>query len=486
VTAVRWPRPWRSLRGRLALGFIVGLVVSSAIFTIVGSSLIRTESTRTAREEFDRQAEAVGALVSRQAQRLLPRAQCYSFRVQNLEALAGRGTQIFYVGLPLCPGSTTRATFGLPKVASAQISQQELLAKGVQRIDFTLPSTGARREASAAPIIVGGAPFGAVVLARPPGTFGSAFPDVLTRVALAAGIGLVVALVVVIWVTRRATRPLREMERATAQVARGDMRIAVSGGGARELEELAASFNEMVRQLAQRDAVSRDFLMRVTHDLRTPLTAIRGHAAALADGIVPEEETPRSLAAIESEAARLETLVSDLLDMAKLDAHRFRLDLAEVDARELLESAFDAFGSEAARRGVSYERRVAPLAPLVTDGARVRQIVANLLENALRWTPPGGRVELDAGPRARGGLVVTVSDTGPGVPQADREAIFEPFRSSVTPDGRHGSGLGLAISRQLARALGGDLTLTCGEGGGSAFTLRLPARSEQESPALVG
>jgi signal transduction histidine kinase len=226
--------------------------------------------------------------------------------------------------------------------------------------------------------------------------------------------------------------------------------------------------------------------MRVTHDLRTPLTAIRGHAAALADGIVPEEETPRSLAAIESEAARLETLVSDLLDMAKLDAHRFRLDLAEVDARELLESAFDAFGSEAARRGVSYERRVAPLAPLVTDGARVRQIVANLLENALRWTPPGGRVELDAGPRARGGLVVTVSDTGPGVPEADREAIFEPFRSSVTPDGRHGSGLGLAISRQLARALGGDLTLTCGEGGGSAFTLRLPARSEQESPALVG
>jgi signal transduction histidine kinase len=79
-----------------------------------------------------------------------------------------------------------------------------------------------------------------------------------------------------------------------------------------------------------------------------------------------------------------------------------------------------------------------------------------------------------------------VSDTGPGVPEADREAIFEPFRSSVTPDGRHGSGLGLAISRQLARALGGDLTLTCGEGGGSAFTLRLPARSEQESPALVG
>src|SRR5262249_35283274 len=152
----------------------------------------------------------------------------------------------------------------------------------------------------------------------------------------------------------------------------------------------------------------------------------------------------------------LETLVDDLLDLARLDAHQFRLELGEVEVGELLEQAFEAFVSEAGRRGIRYELRLGPLGPLVTDGARVRQIVANLLDNALRWTPEAGEVRLEAAPRPNGGLVATVSDTGPGVDRAEVEAIFEPFRSRPTPDGRTGTGLGLAISRQLARALGGD------------------------------
>ena len=233
--------------------------------------------------------------------------------------------------------------------------------------------------------------------------------------------------------------------------------------------------------------MAREFLMRITHDLRTPLTAIRGHAAALSDGIVPQEDIPRSLSAIEAETERLEIMVDDLLDLAKLDAHRFRLELDEVeDPRELLDAAFDAFESEAVRQGVAYERVVGPLPPMVTDGQRVRQIVGNLLDNALRWTPEGGRVVLDAVPRAGGGLTVTVTDTGPGIPEAEREAIFEPFRSTRTPDGRHGSGLGLAISRQLARALGGDLVAETRPEGGSRFTLSLPPKARYAAPALVG
>src|SRR5205823_1493584 len=101
------------------------------------------------------------------------------------------------------------------------------------------------------------------------------------------------------------------------------------------------------------------------------------------DGIVPQSDVPRSLGAIETESGRLETLVADLLDLARLDANRFRLELAEVEAGELLEQAFEAFASEAGRRGIRYELRLPPLDPLVTDGARVRQIVANLLDNAL-------------------------------------------------------------------------------------------------------
>ena len=141
--------------------------------------------------------------------------------------------------------------------------------------------------------------------------------------------------------------------------------------------------------------------MRVTHDLRTPLTAIRGHAAALSDGIVPDDDVPRSLAAIEGEAARLETLVADLLDLARLDAHRFKLDLTRVEPTEVLDMAFDAMEAEAAMRGVAYERRIDDLAPVVTDETRVRQIMTNLLDNAIHWTPRGGTVRLEG--RARAG-----------------------------------------------------------------------------------
>src|SRR5262249_57130480 len=115
-------------------------------------------------------------------------------------------------------------------------------------------------------------------------------------------------------------------------------------------------------------------------------------------------------------------------------------------------------GGARPRRGVTYERRIGPMPALVTDGARVRQIVENLLDNAIRWTPAGGSVRLEAGARAGGGVVVVVADTGPGIPADELGTIFDPFTSHETPDGRQGSGLGLAISRELAGALGGTPT----------------------------
>jgi two-component system sensor histidine kinase BaeS len=484
VTA-RFPRPWRTLGGRLALGFTAGLLLAAGIFTVVGTSLIRAQTERAARSELDRQAEAVAQLVSARAQRAAEANRCPDLGVANLQRLVGREAHLYYQGLPFCPQKPNNPTGGLPKVASAQISPDQLAQDGVQRIDFTPPGAHRTFQASAAPILIGGQTFGTVVLARPPSKIGSPLPSVLGGVLAAAAIGLAVALALVLLLTRRVTRPLRRMEQATRQVAAGNLGVTLPAGGPEELDGLAVAFNAMVQKLAERDELARDFLMRVTHDLRTPLTAIRGHAAALSDGIVSDADVPRSLGAIEAEAGRLETLVSDLLDLARLDAHRFRLELAEVEAGELLEQAFEAFASEAGRRGIRYELQLAPLDPLVTDGARVRQIVANLLDNALRWTPEDGEVRLEAAPGPTGGLIVNVSDTGPGVSPEEVEAIFEPFRSSTTPDGRTGTGLGLAISRQLARALSGDLTVESRPGAGSRFSLSLPARAEQLAPALA-
>jgi two-component system sensor histidine kinase BaeS len=480
------PRPWRTLRGRLALGFLAGLLVAAAIFAAVGSGLIRSRAERSARDELDRQAKNIGLLVSDRAEESLQAGREPSFKVANLEAFVGEGARLYYNGLPLAPGNLRNPAGGLPPAVASQISLQTLARDGVQRIDFRPPGASRPSQASAAPVVIGGIIFGSIVLTKPKGEFGSGLNDVLRLVLVAAGLGLAVALALVLVLTSRVTRPLREMERATDRVARGDLTITLERGGPEELDHLAAAFNGMVRELAERDATARDFLMRVTHDLRTPLTAIRGHAAALADGIVPPAEVPRSLAAVEAEAERLETLVSDLLDLAKMDAHRFRLELDEVDPAELLTQAFDAFAAEAARRGVTFGRSLDGLpATVVTDGGRVRQIVANLLDNALRWTPEGGSVRLEATGLPGGGMRVAVADTGPGVPEAERDAIFEPFRSTTTPDGRQGSGLGLAVGRQLARALGGDLGVDCGAEGGSCFVLRLPARVEQPAPALA-
>ena len=226
--------------------------------------------------------------------------------------------------------------------------------------------------------------------------------------------------------------------------------------------------------------------MRVTHDLRTPLTAIRGHAAALSDGVVPQEDVLRSLAAIEGEATRLETLVADLLDLARLDAHRFTLDLARVEPSDVLDRAFDAMEAEATARGVSYERSIDPMPTVVTDESRVQQIVVNLLDNALRWTPAGGTVRLEGRSLPSGGFAAAVTDTGPGVPDRDRERIFDAFLSLETPDGQRGSGLGLAISRQLARALGGDVRVESREGAGSRFVLELPAKGARAGGGRPG
>ena len=165
-------------------------------------------------------------------------------------------------------------------------------------------------------------------------------------------------------------------------------------------------------------------------------------------------------------------LVGDVLDLAKLDAHRFTLLQEEVDMEQLVARAYSAFHEEARRRGIDYRSELRAHPVLITDGDRVLQIITNLLSNAFRWTPDGGRIEL--GLRAENGTVaVSVADTGPGIPADDRERIFRPFWSR---DGG-GTGLGLAIASELAQALGGRIEVHTELGSGSRFALLLPNAS---------
>jgi signal transduction histidine kinase len=290
-------------------------------------------------------------------------------------------------------------------------------------------------------------------------------------VALLAG--LFVSALLAVYVTRRLTRPVLELSHAADEIARRnyDVEVPVVPGGG-EVGHLADRFREMAERLEESEQRERNFLMTVSHELRTPLTAIRGHVEAMREGLVEDPEARAlSLDTIAYETERLARLVGDVLDLAKLDAHRFTLLEEEVDMHHVVSRAYSTFNEEARRRGIDYRREVSAEPVLITDGDRVLQIITNLLSNAFRWTPDGGRIDLDLS-QENGSVSVAVRDTGPGISDQDRERIFRAFWSE---DKGGGTGLGLAIANELANALGGSIELETEVGEGSTFELRLPA-----------
>jgi signal transduction histidine kinase len=315
-----------------------------------------------------------------------------------------------------------------------------------------------------------------LVVAKPKTELNQRLITLLERLAIASLGGILVAGLLAWYLSRRITQPVLALSRATDEISRGRYEVDlpdVRGGG--EIGHLAARFREMAVRLSEAEQQERNFLMSVSHELRTPLTAIRGHVDALREGVA-EDPLVRaaSLDMIANESARLERLVGDVLDLAKLEAHRFTLLKEEVDMERLCDQAYAAFGEEARRRQIEYDKRFEAKPTIVSDGDRVLQIISNLLSNAFRWTPDGGRVELELD-AANGRVSVAVDDNGPGVPVEERERIFRPFWSRDDS----GTGLGLAIAHELAVALGGRIELESEPGKGSRFELVLPAQPER-------
>ena len=291
------------------------------------------------------------------------------------------------------------------------------------------------------------------------------------------------AALVALLLSRRITRPVRELTEASGRIARGDYDVHLTSKGPDELGQLALRFEQMARQLKEANEHERNFLMRISHELRTPLTAIQGHVQAVADGVIDgEDERQASLEIVLAEAGRLQRLIGDLLDLARLETRKFSLNAEEVDLVTLCERAVGAQREEARARGVELQVNTRAKPVVLGDGDRILQIVTNLVANALNATPAGGEITVDvtAGPAV--GQVI-VSDTGPGIPAEDRVAILRPF---VTSSVRHGIGLGLPVSSELAQAMSGTLVLGDRAGGGAALTLSLPlAPGSGDPPSAV-
>jgi signal transduction histidine kinase len=450
-----------SLRVRLPALFLFGVVLAGVVASAISIRFFQSYTRSRAIAELRSESVGITQLYARQA-------GVQDVPVESLQAAIG-GDRIFLV--PIVPG-VELFTGNLPTLPPSTLNVKALGRGGTMTIDNFADLRGRHYLAVARPITLGTNLVGALVVAKPKAQLRSRLLTLVWQLVIAFGAGVIVIGLLGVYLARRLTRPLGALAAAADEVAGGDYAVELPPSrGSDEISTLSRRFGDMAAKLAESEQLSRNFLMSVSHELRTPLTAIRGHVSALREGVIEDPDLrAASLAVIEREAMRLERLVGDVLDLAKLDAHRFTVLQEEVDMEQLTERAFTAFGEEARRRAIDYRRDIRARPVIVTDGDRVLQIISNLLSNAFRWTPEGGRIRVELAAE-NGTVAVAVSDTGPGIGPEEVDRIFRPFWSR---DGG-GTGLGLAIARELALALGGRIDLTSEPGLGSRFELVLPA-----------
>ena len=314
----------------------------------------------------------------------------------------------------------------------------------------------------------GGESLAIVELSRDVGAIAS-FLGVLRLVLVGSGgLAMLAALVASLFLARQIARPLRQMEAATGVIASGDFDRRLPVTSEDEIGRLAGSINRMAHDLARLEAARREFIAKISHDLRTPLTAIKGFVVNLQD--TAPAEMQESLATMDEQTDRLIRLVNDLLALSRLQRGELRLQAAPVDLARVVRSAVSLAGAKAERMGVILSLDLPDDLPLASaDADRLEQVTVNLLDNAIRLTPPGSTVEvrLEADDRQ---AILRVLDQGRG-PTADEVArAFEPYYRG--PEG--GAGLGLTIAREIVAAHGGQIWLSARPEGGAEAGFSLP------------
>jgi two-component system sensor histidine kinase BaeS len=433
----------RSLRGRLFAAIAVVALLSLALALAIGALLTRRAVERNTIRDVSAQFDL---LVEREKASVLPFS-----RLRSLEEFLDRQDQRV-VRVPLDGSSSL-----LPPDRAAQ------LRRGA-RLDGTVDTDGTRYLYAAR--LVSGKGF---MLLRPASSTNSSWRPHIQGLIVAAVATAALAALIAFLLARAIARPVRRVAEATRELAGSSgSPPLVPVEGPRELAQLAESFNEVAVALAKAREAERAFLLSVSHELKTPLTAIRGYAEGLHEGALPADE---AAATIVAESQRLERLVGDLLDLARMNKAEFSVRREPIDLAEIGGEALRRYEGQARDFGVTLELDAPAEAPATGDADRVLQIVSNLVENALRLTPPGGRVRIVSAPGE-----LRVEDTGPGLAAEDLERAFERFYlySRYGRERPVGSGLGLAIVKELAAGMGGSVAAASAPGQLTVFTVRLP------------
>ena len=293
----------------------------------------------------------------------------------------------------------------------------------------------------------------------------------LRAIVSAAGLAALLALVAGLLAARRITRPVSRLIEVTQAMGHGDRAARVGEIRAPdELRELAATFDRMADNLARQDQLRREVVADVAHELRTPVAVLQAGHEALLDGVI--DPSPAQLSSLRDEVLRLARLVDDLHTLSAAEAAALQLSSQPCDLAEIAGAAADSLASRFEAADITLERRLTPVSVLA-DARRMHQVVTNLLGNALKFTPAGGRVTLEAGP-ADGQAGLGVADTGAGIPSDELPHIFDRFWRGRHAAGVAGSGIGLAVVAELVRAHGGTVTATSTLGHGTQLIVTLP------------
>jgi len=464
-----------SLRARLFVAILGAVLLAVGASLALGIVLTRDAVRGTIRNDVERQADALagqGSLLRAaraKERRTAPRrpAPPLGAPPPGAPPPGGPPGQGGKAGLlpgasqgprPVAVLSLAKALAVLPSSADAEL-RRDGSADGTARIDGRHTIFAARRSGETV-----------VLVTRPDLVSGDDFRRYLSALLIASGAAALLAAAIAALLARRLTQPLRRLAGAAGELAAGRRPEPVPPEGTEELDDLAEAFNEMSEQLALARDAERAVLLSVSHDLRTPLTSIRGYAEGIEDGTV---EPVEAATVVGREAERLERLVGDLLALARLRQGVMEVQREPVDTAAVAREAEERLRPRA--REVGVEVRVeGDGAQVVADHGRALQVVSNLVENAIRVSPEGGTVTIDV---AAG--EVRVSDQGPGIPEEEIPRAFERFHLRARAGGgaAGGAGLGLAIVRELTEAMAGTVAVENLPAGGARFTIRLPALS---------
>jgi two-component system OmpR family sensor kinase len=310
------------------------------------------------------------------------------------------------------------------------------------------------------------------------------FGETFLRPLCQAGIiALLASLLLAVLISRSVAGPLQGMAEASESIAKGEFDQQLPLQGPDEVQRLAQSFNSMATQVDHSQIAQRDLVANVSHDLKTPLTAIRGWSQALLDGTADAPDEQRNaILIIQSEADRMQRMVEQLLDLARIESGGLNLVLEEIDLQSLIIAVQNNYSARALAQGIELSAITESVPRITGDNDRLTQAVSNLVDNALVHTPENGHVDVVLQPYGAAFLDIIVQDSGPGIPPAELDRIFERFyRVDKSREGAgesRGSGIGLAIVKELTEAHRGEVFASSQLGRGSAFTIRLPVEGD--------